>query len=156
MERIRVEKKLFRRRLDNLEIRSTIDGLILAGDPNELQGSKLSLGQTLFECGPLSEMIVEVLIPDDQIGRVHPGQNVKVRLDAVPYKSFRGRVQLVSPQAEQRNNDNVFVAEVLLQNQNGILRPGMAGRSRVSTGGEMLVWSFIRKPLSELIRIVRW
>lgn len=156
MERLNGERKLLRNQLTKLEIRSPIDGMVLAGDPKKLEGARLTIGQSLFETGPLDRMLVEVFVPDDEIAFLQSGNDVSVRLDALPLRTFTGTIRRVNPKSESRNNQNVFIAEVVLENPDRLLRPGMNGRARISTPAQMLGWNLFRKPIVRLVRLVRW
>jgi hypothetical protein len=115
-----------------------------------MEGARLSLGQTLFETGPLKDMILEVRIPDREVSYVSAGNTVRTRLDAFPHRGLMGQVVRVAPQAEMKEQENVFVAEVLMENQRGLLRPGMAGWARVSAGVHPLGWNLFHHAVDNL------
>ena len=62
------------------------------------------------------------------ISLVQPGAAVTVRLDAYPEQVWEGTVDKIRPAAELRQTDNVFIAEVVIRNENELLRPGMKWR----------------------------
>ncbi len=155
MEQIGLERRLLENRLSHLEIRSPIDGVILSGDPKTMEGARLSAGQSLFEAGPLHQMLVEVLIPDDEVSDVSVGQQVSVRLDAIPGSRFSGTIERISPRSESRAGKNVFVADVPLDNSEQVIRPGMKGRSRVTSSRRLLGWVLFHKPWRYLVQRLR-
>ena len=152
MERLAVERKLLQNRLKHLEITSPVTGVVLSGDPRQLEGARLTIGQTLFETGPLEKMSVELFVPDSDITLVNTGSQVSVRLDALPHRSFAGTIERISPHSEARDGKNVFVAEVRLDNPELLLRPGMKGRGRIGTGRRSLGWILFHKPLAYFSR----
>lgn len=156
MKRISAELGMLRQRAENLEIRSPIDGVVLAGDPKQLEGARLTVGQTLFETGPLDKMLVEIYIPHDEVTHFQVGNRASVRLDALPHRTFEGDVVHLNPQSESREGKNIFVAEVNLDNDNHLLRPGMIGRSRLTTTSHAIAWNLFHKPLARIIRLARW
>ncbi len=112
MERLAIERKLLQQRLKHLEITSPVDGIVLSGDPSQLEGARLSVGQTLFETGPLQAMCVELLVPDADITFVQEGNNASARLEALPHRRFTGTIDRISPRSEARDGKNVFLAEL--------------------------------------------
>ena len=156
MQRLSAERSMLKDRAKNLEIKSPIEGIVLAGDPKKLEGARLTIGQTLFETGPLEQMLVEVFIPHDEVAHFQPGNKTVVRLDALPQRKFTGEVLRISPQSESYEGQNVFVAEVELENPDRLLRPGMIGRGRVTTSAHMLAWNLFHRPFFRLVRLIRW
>jgi RND family efflux transporter MFP subunit len=145
MQRLEVKSRQLRHRASNLEIRSPVDGVVISGDPKKMEGARLTIGQTLLEIGPLDEMVVEVSIPDEDISHVQPGQQVSLRLEAQPTRRHRGVITKIHPRAVTKDQANVFLAEVRLENIDGTLRPGMNGRAQVHTDRHPLGWNLFHK-----------
>jgi RND family efflux transporter MFP subunit len=156
MDRLQAETMMLEDRAKELEITSPLDGIILGGESKKLEGARIRVGENLFEAGPLERMVAEVYIADEEIARIKPEQAVQVRLDAFPFRTFRGTISSLSPRTETYEDTNVFVAEVELDNVKNLLRPGMVGRGRIMTGWRPLVWNLFQKPFDQLLRIVRW
>ena len=53
------------------------DGIVITGDLRKTEGTPLKIGQTMFEIGPLDEMIVEVAVPERDVLHVEPGMDVQ-------------------------------------------------------------------------------
>ena len=151
MQSLRAKMELLKGRLDRLDIKSPIDGVVIGGDPQKKVGARLARGDSLFETGPLSRMVVEVYVPDDEIRRIHVGQSVRLKLDAYPNRTWPGTLQRVRPSAEIRDQENVFVAEFEVENPDHILRPGMHGRARVRTRIHPLGWNLFHKAWEQLV-----
>ena len=151
MERLKVQMELLRDRLRNLEIKSPLDGVIIGGDPQKKEGARLAQGDSLFEAGPLTNMVAEIFVPDDEVSRVDVNQKASLRLDAFPSRKWTGNLIRISPSAELRDLENVFVAELEIENPQHVLRPGMRGRSRISTGIRPLGWNLFHKAWEQLV-----
>ena len=156
VQRLEQQRRLFEHRAAHLEIRSPIDGLVIAGDLQRSEGVPLTVGQTLYEVAPLGQMVAEVLVPDDDALHVTIGQEVRLRLDAQPSRELRGRIDRLTPRAEVRDDANVFVAEVVLVGDDPALRPGMKGRARISTEWHPLGWNWFHKPAGQLAAWLGW
>ena len=156
MQRLSLQIKLLENRAANLEICSPIDGVILGGDPKKIEHARLTMGESLFEISPLDKMVVEVLVPDQDVARVEEGQTVHIRLDAFPNAPLKGTIRRVRPQAELRDHANVFVAEVDLDNHDHLLRPGMKGHGRIRTVVRPLVWNLFHRAWYRLVDHLAW
>ena len=142
--------------LKNLDVRSPVDGVVVSGDPQKLEGSRFAMGDTLVEVAPLSEMLVELEIPDEDISHVRVGQRVSYRLSAMPLTTFRGEIQSIQPRSETRENENVFVGFVQLANENDTLRPGMRGRAKIVGDRHLLGWNLFHKAWDHLVSSLAW
>ena len=102
-QRLQLKIDLLEQRLENLEIRSPVDGVVMGGDPRKLEGARMSIGDTLLEVGPMDQMIVELSILDEDISHVRVGQQVRYRLSAQPWKALEGPITLIHPRSEARD-----------------------------------------------------
>lgn len=156
MERLQLEIRLLDDRAEHLLIKSPIDGIVASGDLERAEGAPLTIGQSLFEIAPLSEMIVEVAIPHEDIAYVNEDQRVSVRLDAYPNQSWNLQIEKIHPRSEIRDHENVFVAESTLANDQETLRPGMNGRAKIVTPKKSLGWILFHKPWNAAARWFGW
>jgi multidrug efflux pump subunit AcrA (membrane-fusion protein) len=131
------ELALVRRKIEMLEVKSPLTGVVLAGDLRRDEGRPVQQGQVLFEVAPLEEMIVEVEVPDREISRVRAGMPVTFRLEAGGRRE--SRIERVHPQSEPRDGRNAFVCEAPLSNDSD-LRPGMRGRAKIESDRRPLAW----------------
>ena len=95
------------------------------------EGVPVTVGQVLFEVAPLDSMLGELAVPDDEIPHVKVGMSAGLRLDAYPEVAWNGSVATILPRSVTREKDNVFLAEVPLDNRDLTLRPGMKGHARI-------------------------
>jgi hypothetical protein len=153
MDRLQLRRQLLEHRIANLEIRSPIAGIVLSGDLQRTEGAPLTLGQSLFEIAPLDEMVGEVAVPQSEVAYVAQGDHTSILLDACASRRWAAAVGKLHPRAELRNNESVFVAEVRLANQDGLLRPGMKGRAMIDVGRFPLAWNLLHQPWEALVRI---
>jgi multidrug efflux pump subunit AcrA (membrane-fusion protein) len=133
VRRIDERRALLAERLANVEVKSPIAGVVLSGECDRAEGAPLRQGAVLYEIGPLERMTVEASVPEGDLDRVRAGATTSVVLDARPYEKRAAAVTRIYPRAEIRDGANVFVAEIALDNRDGLLRPGMKGRVQVAT-----------------------
>lgn len=143
-------------RLSQLEIRSPMDGVIVSGDLKDTEGAPLETGQSLFEVAPLDRMKVHIGVPEDDIRHVATNMAAAVQLDAMPSETLATELEIIRPTAEIFEDDNVFVAEAEIDNSDRLLRPGMRGQAKVSTGKQPLGWNLFHKPVAWLVGWLGW
>jgi multidrug efflux pump subunit AcrA (membrane-fusion protein) len=156
MERLEHERELLRRRLEQLEIRSPIAGIVVIGDLRRYEAATLKVGQTLYEIAPLDRLTAELAVPEEDLEQVAENAEGVIRLDAVAGSAYEVRIGRIRPRGELRDNKQVFVAEVSLSNGQEKLRPGMKGSATVigprAPGG----WLLVRKPWYAALRFLGW
>jgi RND family efflux transporter MFP subunit len=156
MHRLQVEIELHSQRLNDLQVTSPIDGIVIAGDLEKAKGAPLSMGQNLFEISPLEHLLAEIAIPESEIDYVQIGMPVAIKLDAFPFQTWQGTIERIYPQTEIINNASVFVAEVSLENESGKLKPGMKGQASIAGPQYPLGWTLIRKPYEQFRTLLFW
>jgi len=96
--------------------------------------SSFAEGSVLMKVADLKRMVVKANINEVDIAKFRIGQQAKVKVDALPYDEFSGKITRIAPMAVTVNNAIVFPVEIRLDNAGATLRPGMTGN--VSISGE--------------------
>jgi len=89
---------------------------------------------TILTVADLSDVTLEVYVPENRIGEVQLGQTVQVTVDAYPGRDFLGQVMRIADEpeftprnvatAEERLN-TFYAVRIHLENSDGALKPGM-------------------------------
>jgi multidrug efflux pump subunit AcrA (membrane-fusion protein) len=143
------------RQLAELTVASPIHGVIVRGQLDRVEGAPLARGQNLFEVAPLSPLVAELAIPEEEVGLVKRGQAVAVRPLATGHK-LRGHIARIHPRAEVVGGQTVFIAEVEIDNVQGQLRPGMQAKAVVYGPRRPLAYTLLRRPTARLARWTWW
>jgi HlyD family secretion protein len=106
--------------------RSAEAGQIIASATSNVSG-----GTALFTMADLSQMQVRAKVSEADIGRIVPGQKVRISVEAYPDRSFPGEVVKVEPGAVVEQNVTLFPVLVRADNRAGLLRPGMNAEVQV-------------------------
>jgi len=133
MEAARARVDLMRTQLEETVIKAPVDALVetLDLEPGDMVGAGKPVA-TLLRTGSLW---VRAYLPEARLGFVQPGLKVAVRVDSFPGKSFAGVVRRIHRQGEftPRNVQTqeeralqVFQTEVVLDDPDHVLRPGMS------------------------------
>ena len=120
---------------------SPIDGVVLTAGLAELEGTWLEAGDVFCQVSTLDTLRVEVGISEADIGRVQPGQPIRLKVLAFPDRQFRGRVTEVAYQGEETQPGRPTAFKVIgrVANPGAALKSGMTGRARVDVGVETLL-----------------
>lgn len=121
-------------RLEKTKIRSPIDGVIATPQTENLVGRKVKEGDSLLDVVDNSQALVDVGIAENDVELLRSGQKTSLKLEGFPEKTFHGQVAVVSPQGILKNGDPIFFARVSVGNPGNLLRAGMQGRGKISTG----------------------
>jgi RND family efflux transporter MFP subunit len=156
MKRLQLQIRLLEHRLENLAVRSPIDGIVVTGDLQKAEGAPLTIGQSLFEIAPLEHMVAEIYIPENEIAHVKQGMAVSIDLDGFPDKTISGAIERIHPRAEVVDDESVFVAELHLDNSDSLFRPGMNGQATLVSDRRRLGWVLFHKPWTSLRRALAW
>lgn len=116
-------------RLGETRILSPLTGYVAARrvDPGALVG--LPAGGTIVTVVRMDRLRVFMALTETDAVGIRVGMDARVELDALPGKSFSGRVIRVAPAFDP--STRTLEAEVQLPNDNGELRPGMYGRGYI-------------------------
>ena len=66
--------------------------------------------------------------------------DVQVKLTSYPNRNWTGKVERIHPRSEIRESESVFIAEVLLDNEDDVLQPGMHGEARIIANRRAWGW----------------
>ena len=156
IERLQSRRDLLLHRQQSLELRSPLDGVVIAGDLKNAEGMPLKVGETLFEVAPLEKLRVELAIPEDDVRYTEPNMQTRIQLDAFPFESWDGKIERIHPSSELKNEQNVFIAIVQIDNADGRLRPGMTGYAKTKTVWRPVIWNYFHKPAAAAARWLGW
>ncbi|MFG1298522.1 HlyD family secretion protein [Xanthobacter sp. V3C-3] len=95
LDEYRTARDQARRDLDFTVVRAPIDGVV--GNRAVQVGQLVQPGTRLTAIVPLEGVYVDANFKETQLDRIHPGQKVKVWVDAYPDRDFTGTVVSVSP-----------------------------------------------------------
>jgi HlyD family secretion protein len=125
--------------LEDTDIRAPVTGTVIELDIERgtviaSATSNVSGGTTLLKMANLDLIQVNTLVDETDVGKIQPGQNATVTVDAFPNRTFDGEVLKIEPQAQVQQNVTVFPVLVRIHNENGLLRPGMNTEVEIHVG----------------------
>lgn len=119
--------------LPQLTIRTPINGVFQIARKRRSRdlltvGDEIQFGTTLGNVPDLTWMKAVTTVNETDFTKIHKGQKVRIRLDAMPDVSFEGKVSFISVLCRQMDNNDfrkVFDVEVTLTESDQRLKPGM-------------------------------
>jgi HlyD family secretion protein len=89
-------------------------------------------GTTIIKMADLTKVRVRALVNETDIGKIRQGLQASVTVDAFPDRPFQGVVEKIEPQAVVEQSVTMFPVLVSIDNQAGLLMPGMNGEVSVT------------------------
>ncbi|MGA2372160.1 MAG: GAF domain-containing protein [Candidatus Korobacteraceae bacterium] len=133
-------------RLEKTLLRTPIAGRVATAHIEDFVGLNLHPGDTFAEVVDTSHANIDVAIDEADIARVDSGLKGAVKLEGLPNHTFHAPVVVVSPKAELNDNQRLFYARLVVPNEDGLIRSGMQGRGKISTGWAPAGWVIFRRP----------
>ncbi|MEK7347411.1 MAG: efflux RND transporter periplasmic adaptor subunit [Candidatus Eisenbacteria bacterium] len=107
-----------------------VTGTVL--ERNVTEGDYVGADTPLLTIADLSRVWVLVDLYEMDYGQVRLDDRAEFRVDAIPERSFEGRVEFIYPTVS--SDTRTLKLRLSLSNPNGALRPGMFGRAIVHAG----------------------
>lgn len=126
----KVSKTSYENLLENSVLRSPISGVVTAR--NYDAGDMYAMSAPVFTVEQIVPVKLLVGISEADYTKVKKGDSVTITADAVPGKTFYGKINRIYPTIDPATR--TFTIEVVVQNNYKTLRPGMFVRVTVNFG----------------------
>lgn len=148
-------------RVERLSVRSPVQGIVKGLSINTI-GGVVQPGQTLMSVLPIgNELVVEAKIPPRDIGHVHVGQNVLVKVSAYDfarYGALRGTLDFISAATfKSDGSERFYRGRVKLEKahmgesaMDEPILPGMTVTAEIVTG-EKTILDYLLKPVHQAV-----
>ena len=136
-------------------VRAPVSGVVLTPRPEERVGSWADAGSSVLVLGRTDTLELEFGVDQRDVGRVSAGEEVRLRVDAFPQRTFTGRVTGLADVAVDTAGTIVFPVRASVPNVDGALRPGMVAYARVLTAPSSVFGRTVREPARRL-RLLWW
>ena len=137
--RAQTELENARDQMDDTRIRAPVDGTIISksvelGTVISSPTKDVGGGTILFRMANLDTVQIRTRIDETDIGKVTPGLEATITVDAYPERRFSGAVLKIEPQAIIEQNVTMFPALVRIANPGHLLMPGMNAEVEIHIG----------------------
>lgn len=120
---------------ENTILRSPLSGYVTAR--NFDVGDMFAMTAPLFTVQQVTPVKLLVGISESEYTVVKKGDKVEITVDALPGRSFEGKVNRLYPTIDPMTH--TFSAEILVQNSDRVLRPGMYAKVSVTFGNNQRI-----------------
>ena len=131
----KVRKSNYNNVKENTILRSPITGYVSAR--NFDKGDMFGMSAPIFTVQQVVPVKLLVGISESEYTKVKKGDKVSLTVDAIPGKTFQGKVERLYPTIDAATH--TFKAEVVVPNADKVLRPGMYARVTVNFGNRSSV-----------------
>ena len=125
-----VAKKSYDNLLENSVLLSPINGVVTVR--NYDVGDMYAMSAPIFTVEQISPVKLLIGVSESDYTKVHKGDAVTIIADALPGQSFNGTINRVYPTVDPATR--TFTVEVVVDNNNNALRPGMFARATIQFG----------------------
>jgi len=125
--------------MDDTRVRAPANGTLIVknvelGTVISSPTKDVSGGTVLMRMANLDTVQIRTLVDETDIGKVRPGMEAVITVDAYPSRPFAGQVLKIEPQATVVQNVTMFPALVRIANPGHLLMPGMNAEVDIQIG----------------------
>lgn len=113
-----------------LTLRSRANGVVM--EKPSIEGKRFMAGDALYQIADLSSIWLIADVFEQDLSLIHPGQTVKIKVDAYPDKSFQGKVTFIYPTVTPETR--TAKVRIELANPGGALKPSMYAHLELAAG----------------------
>jgi multidrug resistance efflux pump len=132
-------RELLRRKRAQFELVTPRAGAIFGEDLPRMVGQYFQKGAEICRVADTRQLLVRIQVPEREIGVVCVGLPARLKARAYPDEVFRGAVSKVGLESEpDQHQQATYRVELMIENTNGLLRPGMTAFARIDFDRQMV------------------
>ena len=131
LEQARLAVETAQEKLDTLKITTPFNGTITQVD--SIPNAVVPAGSSAFRIDDLSTLVIDVQVVEIDINHVQVGQSATITFDAIPNKTYTGKVTKTDLAGTEAQNSVNFTVTVQLADADALVKPGMAANVTIVT-----------------------
>jgi biotin carboxyl carrier protein len=155
LAQVQAQSTLLQQKLERVELRAPLGGIVIAGDLSRSLGAPVERGQVLFEVAPLDEYRLVLEIDEQEIANIEAGQAGSLSLTALPHERWHFVIEQVSPVFQEVDGQVSYRTEARIEGGVQALRPGMEGVGKIEIGRRSFGWILFHK-MVDWVRLQVW
>lgn len=132
------ERDLLDWQLASLDLKSPVDGVVLASPLEQSAGAPVREGDVIAEIAPLQHIRVRFDVPVESLSRLPSASQAKLYMDGASSDPIDIEDFKTAPEAETIGGRTVLPLRAGIDNSNNVLRPGQRGVVLIPTGTSLL------------------
>ena len=149
-------QNLLQRRLLQFALVTPNTGTVFGEDLPRLLGQHFQKGAEICRVADTRQMLLRLQVPERELADVREGLPVRLKVRAFPDQVFYGRVAKIGSESEpDQNQQATYRVELMIENPDARLRPGMTAFARIDAGRQMIGRILLHK-LRQALRPELW
>jgi multidrug resistance efflux pump len=136
-------------------LHAPIGGQVLTPHLEQLIGRYVERGDSLFVLADLSHILLEIPVPEKDVGDVRLGAPVRFKARSHPKRVFEGEVISIAPVADPSQRQRTVLVRSRIHNPEGLLVADASGFAKIYCGDRSLGSLFARRGV-RMLRTEFW
>lgn len=146
LDEMKARVALEEKRLADTNLRAPVAGIIVTPRIEERVGQFMTKGSEFCVVADVGIITAEVAVPEEEASLIRPGEQVTLKLNPYPTRTFRGVLERPGSHVRVEGDERFVVAEVRVDSSEEQLKTGMQGKAKVSTVKVPIAVAIFRKP----------
>ncbi|HKQ77059.1 MAG TPA: efflux RND transporter periplasmic adaptor subunit, partial [Blastocatellia bacterium] len=149
-------RDLLLRRHAQFQLTTPRAGVVFGEDLPRSLGRHFQKGAEICRVADTRQLLVRIQVSEREIGDVRVGRPARLKVRAYPDHIFRGEVSKIGGESElDQNQQATYRVELMIENTDGRLRPGMTSYARIEFDRQM-VWRILLRKIKQALRPELW
>jgi multidrug resistance efflux pump len=149
-------RDLLRGRLTQFELVTPRAGVVFGPELPRMVGQYFPKGAEICRVADTRQLLARIHVPEREIGDVRVGHPARLKVRSHPDHDFRGRVAEIGGESEtDQNNHVIYRVEMVIENSDDLLRPGMTAFARIDFGRRTIGMILLHK-IKQALRPEMW
>jgi multidrug resistance efflux pump len=149
-------RDLLLRKRAQFELVTPRAGAVFGEDLPRSVGRHFQKGDEICRVADTRQLLVRIQVSEREIGDVSVGRPVRLKVRAYPDQTFHGKVVKIGGESElDQNQQAVYRVELMIENAEELLRPGMTAYARIEFGRQMVGRILLHK-IKQALRPELW
>lgn len=156
--RLQEELDYLNEQQSQLLVEAPVAGVVATPRLHDKVGEHLEKGALICLLEDVSTLQVEIIIPEEDLHGVRPGQVVELKARSLPFETFTAEVERIAPAAAPVSGNGAEIARgqsavmvyCRVDNKDGKLKSGMTGVARIQRGRKSIGSTMVDRGLKYL------
>lgn len=145
-DELRARIALAQEEVNRTQLLAPAEGVILTPRLEERVGQHLARGAEFCVIGDIRTVTAEVAVPEQEAFHIRSNLPVALKVNPYPTRTFHARVSRVGARIREEGKSRFVIAEVRIDNRDGLLKAGMVGKAKIRAGNRSIATLLVRKP----------
>lgn len=151
----RASLNLVLHKIEQATVTAPVAGVLIEGDHSDRIGDTITKGTPLFRIAASADWKLEIQVSERDIDEIEAGATGTFASHSRPGEPHDFVISQISPMAESKEGQNIFVVEAQCQLPGDWIRSGMEGFASIEAGGRAPAWIAGHR-LVDFLRLHLW